>query len=140
MLHHRTLFRGICFRRSRRQEIQQRQHRQMRDHGLHAQAAVEIRLQQCMDPADVLTAAFRAIASGPKSDDGDQASFLIGNHDQAAGKPVYVLQGTGEGSGNGGLDAVGFLGFGDKFNAESCHRGKSGSSIRSEVLVGLVVM
>jgi len=47
----------------------------------------------------------------PEGDDGDQARFLIGNHDQAAGKSVYVLQGAGEGGGNGGLDAVGFLGL-----------------------------
>ena len=93
-----------------------------------------------MDPADVLAATFRAIASGPEGDDGDQARFLIGNHDQAAGESVEILERTGEGGGNGGLDAVGFLGFGDKFNAESCHRGKSDSSIRCEVLVGRGVM
>jgi len=31
---------------------------------------------------------------------------------------------------------VGFLGFGDKFNAERLSQGKSDSSIRCEVLVG----
>lgn len=140
MLHHRTLFRGLCFRRSRWQKIEHWQNRQMRDHGLHAQAAVEIRLEQGMDPPGVLAAAFRAIASGPQGDDGDQASFLIGNHDQAAGKSVYILESSGEGGGNGGLDAVGFLGLGDKFNAESRQRGKAGRCIRNEVLDGLVIM
>jgi len=47
-------------------EIDHWQNRQMRDHGLHAQAAVEIRLEECMDPADVLAATFRAIASGQR--------------------------------------------------------------------------
>lgn len=112
----------------------------MRDHGLHAKAAVEIRLQERFDPADVLAAASRAITSGPEGDDGDQASFVIGNHDQAAGKSIYILEGTGEGGGNGGLYPVGFLRLGHKFNTESCHRGKSGSSIRGEVLVGLGVI
>jgi len=112
----------------------------MRDQGLHAKAAVEIRLQQRFDPADVLAATFRAIASAPEGNDGNEARFLIGNHDQASGESVYILQGTGEGGGNGGLYAVGFLGLGYKFNAEGRHRGKAGRSAPSEVRFGLGVM
>jgi len=105
----------------------------MRDHGLHAKAAVEIRLQQRMDPADVLAAAFCAIAPGPQRNDGNEAGFLIGNHDQAAGESVYILEGTGECGGNGGLDAVSFLGLGYEFDAEGRNRGKAGRSVRGEV-------
>jgi len=102
----------------------------MRHHGLHAQGAVEVRLQQGVNPAGVLVAAFRAIISGPEGDDGDETRFVLGNHDQASSESVDIFQGTGEGGGNRGLYAVGFLGLGYKFDAESRDRGKGRCYVR----------
>ncbi len=99
--------------------LNHRQYRQMRDHGLHSQAAVEIRRQQRVHPADVLVAAFHAVTSSPERDDRDQPRFLIRNHDQASGESRYILERAGDGGWNRSLHAVGFLRFSYKFNAQS---------------------
>src|SRR6266699_565460 len=99
--------------------LNHRQYRQMRDHGLHSQAAVEIRRKQRVHPADVLVAAFHAVTSSPERDDRDQPRFLIRNHDQASGESRYILECAGDGGWNRGLHAVGFLGLGNKFNTQS---------------------
>src|SRR5258708_27596891 len=91
----------------------------MRDHGLYAQAAIEIRRQQRVHPADVLVAAFHAVTSSPERDDRDQPRFLIRNHDQASGEAGNILERTGDGGWNRSLHAVGFLGLSNKFNAQS---------------------
>src|SRR5260370_3447388 len=99
--------------------LNHRQYRQMGDHGLHSQAAIEIRRQQRVHPADVLVTAFHAVTSSPERDDRDQPRFLIRNHDQASGESRYILERTGDGGWNRGLHAGGFLGLGNKFNAQS---------------------
>ena len=55
-------------------------------------------------------------------DDSDQARFLIGNHHKASSKTGYVLERTGDGGWNRDFDAVGFLGLGHEFNAQSGQR------------------
>lgn len=56
----------------------------MRGKSLHAQAAIHIRREQLMNPADILAALFHAIIPNPQGDDGNEPGFLFGNHDQAS--------------------------------------------------------
>jgi len=69
-LHRKTLAGVVSFRTN---------HRQMHDHGLHPYAAVQIRRQQSVHPADIFSAAFHALISGPECNDRDQPRFLIRN-------------------------------------------------------------
>jgi hypothetical protein len=122
-LKHKTPFGGICFPLGRRRDGQ------TGEHGLHAKAAVYIGSQESMYPAKILSATGRAVFSGPQGHYGYQPRFLVGDHDQAAGKSGDILQSSGEGLWNCRFDAVRFLGLGDDFDAQSNHAGRRGASL-----------
>ena len=84
----------------------------MRGKSLHAQAAIYVRREQLVNPADIFAALFHAIIPNPQDDDGNEPRFLFGNHDQASSVPGNILQRSPECSGNRGLHAVRLLRLG----------------------------
>ena len=81
----------------------------MRGKSLHPQAAINVRREQLVYPADIFTALFHAIIPNPQGDDGNEPPFLLGNHDQASSEPGNILQRSRECSGNRGLHAMRLL-------------------------------
>lgn len=93
----------------------------MCDESLHAQAAVDVRRKERVNPARIFGAAFMAVVSAPQGDYGEEPGFLIGNQYEASGKTSDFLQCACERGRNGRLRATCFFGLGNKLNAQRRH-------------------
>jgi len=89
--------------------MKHRQHGQVRDHGLHAQAAVEIGASSACNH-ERFGCNIRAIIPSPERDDGDEPRFVMRNHHQTASESVYLFSARAMAAGDRGFHAVRFPG------------------------------
>lgn len=70
-----------------------RSYREMRSHGLHAQAAIHVAFDEFADPTGIYGGGTGTQVTLPEGQNSDQALFLVRSHDGASGKAGNAFQG-----------------------------------------------